>query len=141
MVSIGLIPDTSASPVTYPVTIGITGQAAAALHANSFADVTITTGQSRGVSVPTSAVHYSATVTVYSAGKIHSVKVRIGTKGLVMTRITAWPQGWPARGARRPAQAAAEQQPAWPGRPGRGRQRRDRALSRGAAGRGGQPRA
>ena len=92
VVSIGLIPDTSASPVTYPVTIGITGQAAAALHANSFADVTITTGQSHGVSVPTSAVHYSgdsATVTVYSAGKIHSVKVRIGTKGLVMTRITA----------------------------------------------------
>ena len=37
-------------------------------------------------------MHYSghsATVTVYSAGKIHTVKVRVGTKGLVMTRITA----------------------------------------------------
>jgi multidrug efflux pump subunit AcrA (membrane-fusion protein) len=92
VVSIGLTPDTSASPVTYPVTIGLTGQAAAPLHANSFADVTITTGRSRGVSVPTSAVHYSghsATVTVYSAGQTHSVKVRVGTKGLVMTRITA----------------------------------------------------
>ncbi|MGI8451382.1 MAG: HlyD family efflux transporter periplasmic adaptor subunit [Streptosporangiaceae bacterium] len=92
VVSIGLIPDTSASPVTYPVTIGIAGQSAAALHASSFADVTITTGRSRGVSVPTSAVHYSgrsATVTVYSAGQTHSVKVRTGTKGLVMTRITA----------------------------------------------------
>ncbi|MGH3274385.1 MAG: HlyD family efflux transporter periplasmic adaptor subunit [Streptosporangiaceae bacterium] len=92
VVSIGLIPDTSASPVTYPVTIGITGQPAAALHASSFADVTITTGRSRGVSVPTSAVHYSgrsATVTVYSAGQTHSVKVRTGMKGLVMTRITA----------------------------------------------------
>jgi multidrug efflux pump subunit AcrA (membrane-fusion protein) len=92
VVSIGLTPDTSASPVTYPVTISLTGLAAAALHANSFADVTITTGQSRGVSVPTSAVHYSghsATVTVYSAGQTHSVKVRVGTKGLVMTRITA----------------------------------------------------
>ena len=92
VVSIGLIPDTSASPVTYPVTIGIAGQSAAALHANGFADVTITTGRSRGVSVPTSAVHYSgrsATVTVYSAGRTHSVKVRTGTKGLVMTRITA----------------------------------------------------
>jgi len=92
VVSIGLTPDTSASPVTYPVTIGLTGQSAAPLHANSFADVTITTGQSRGVSVPTSAVHYSghsATVTVYSAGQTHSVKVRVGIKGLVMTRITA----------------------------------------------------
>jgi multidrug efflux pump subunit AcrA (membrane-fusion protein) len=92
VVSIGLTPDASASPVTYPVTIGLTGQAAAPLHANSFADVTITTGRSRGVSVPTSAVHYSghsATVTVYSAGQTHSVKVRVGIKGLVMTRITA----------------------------------------------------
>lgn len=90
--SIGLTPDTSASPVTYPVTIGITGQAAGALHPNGFADVTITTGQSRGVSVPTSAVHYSghsATVAVYSGGKTHSVKVRVGTRGPVMTRITA----------------------------------------------------
>jgi trimeric autotransporter adhesin len=92
VVSIGLTPDTSASPVTYPVTIGITGQAAGALHPNGFADVTITAGQSRGVSVPTSAVHYSghsATVAVYSGGKTHSVKVRVGTKGPMMTRITA----------------------------------------------------
>ncbi|HEX9355493.1 MAG TPA: HlyD family efflux transporter periplasmic adaptor subunit [Streptosporangiaceae bacterium] len=92
VVSIGLTPDTGSSPVTYPVTIGITGQAAGGLHANGFADVTITTGRARGVSVPTSAVHYSghsATVTVYSGGRTHPVKVRVGTKGLVRTRITA----------------------------------------------------
>ena len=42
--------------------------------------------------MPTSAVHYSgrsATVTVYSGGKTHPVKVRVGMKGLVMTRIAA----------------------------------------------------
>lgn len=48
VVMIGLIPDTSASPVTYPVTIGITGQSAAALHASSFAHVTITAGLKAG---------------------------------------------------------------------------------------------
>lgn len=91
VISIGLTPDTSNSPVTYPVTIGLTGQPGA-LHANGFANVTISTGRSRGVSVPTSAVHYAkhaATVTVYAAGSTHKVKVTVGTKGLVRTRITA----------------------------------------------------
>jgi hypothetical protein len=37
-------------------------------------------------------VHYSgsnATVTVYAAGKARSVRVRVGTKGSVLTRITS----------------------------------------------------
>ena len=92
VVSIGLTPDSSSSPVTYPVTIALTGQAAGVLHANGFAYVTIVTGRTRGVSVPTSAVHYSghsATVTVYSGGRTRTVKVKVGTKGMVMTRITA----------------------------------------------------
>ena len=91
VISIGLTPDTSNSPVTYPVTIGLTGQPAG-LHPNGFADVVISTGHSRGVSVPTSAVHYTkhgATVIVYAAGRARTVKVTVGTKGLVRTRITA----------------------------------------------------
>jgi multidrug efflux pump subunit AcrA (membrane-fusion protein) len=91
VISIGLIPDTSNSPVTYPVTIGLAGQPAG-LHPDGFASVLISTGHSRGVSVPTSAVHYGkhgATVTVYAAGRTRSVKVTVGTKGLVRTRITA----------------------------------------------------
>lgn len=91
VISIGLTPDTSNSPVTYPVTIGLAGQPGG-LHANGFATVVISTGHSRGVSVPTSAVHYTkhgATVTVYAAGRTRTVKVTVGTKGLVRTRITA----------------------------------------------------
>ena len=91
VISIGLTPDTSNSPVTYPVTIGLTGQPAG-LHPNGFASVVISTGHSRGVSVPTSAVHYTkhgATVTVYAAGRARAVKVIVGTKGPVRTRITA----------------------------------------------------
>ena len=91
VISIGLTPDTSNSPVTYPVTIGLTGQPGG-LHPNGFANVTISTGRSRGVSVPTSAVHYAkhgATVTVYAAGRTRTVKVSVGTKGLVWARITA----------------------------------------------------
>lgn len=91
VLSIGLTPDTSNSPVTYPVTIGLAGQPGG-LHPNGFANVVISTGHSRGVSVPTSAVHYTkhgATVTVYAAGRTRTVKVTVGTKGLVRTRITA----------------------------------------------------
>jgi trimeric autotransporter adhesin len=91
VISIGLTPDTSNSPATYPVTIGLTGQPAG-LHPNGFASVVISTGHSRGVSVPTSAVHYTkhgATVTVYAAGRARTVKVTVGTKGPVRTRITA----------------------------------------------------
>jgi trimeric autotransporter adhesin len=42
--------------------------------------------------VPTSAVHssgHSATVTVYAGGKTHLTRVTLGTKGPVMTQITA----------------------------------------------------
>ncbi len=94
VISIGLVPDTSGSPATYPVTIGLTDPPAG-LHAGSFADVTIITGRASGVSVPTSAVHYSgrsgrlATVTVYAGGRARVVRVTVGTKGPVMTRITA----------------------------------------------------
>ena len=91
VISIGLIPDTSNSPVTYPVTIGLAGPPGG-LHPDGFASVTISTGHSRGVSVPTSAVHYGkhgATVTVYAAGRARTVKVTVGTKGLLRTRITA----------------------------------------------------
>ena len=91
VISIGLTPDTSNSPVTYPVTIGLAGQPGG-LHPDGFANVTISTGHSRGVSVPTSAVHYGkhgATVTVYAAGRARTVKVTVGTKGLLLTRITA----------------------------------------------------
>jgi multidrug efflux pump subunit AcrA (membrane-fusion protein) len=88
VVSIGLIPDSTGD---YPVTIGLTGQTAG-LHPDGLATVTITTARSSGVSVPTSAVHGSgkkATVTVFTGGKARSVKVRIGTMGPVMTRITS----------------------------------------------------
>ncbi len=91
VISIGLTPDTSNSPVTYPVTIGLAGQPGG-LHPNGFASVVVSTGRSLGVSVPTSAVHYTkhgATVTVYAAGRTRTVKVTVGTKGLVRTRITA----------------------------------------------------
>jgi multidrug efflux pump subunit AcrA (membrane-fusion protein) len=91
VVSIGLIPDSTGSPTTYPVTIGLAGQPSG-LHPDGYASVTITTARSSGVSVPTSAVHKSggkATVTVYAGGKTRVTKVIIGTMGPVMTRITA----------------------------------------------------
>lgn len=91
VVSIGLLPDTSTSPATYPVTIGLTGRYSG-LYANGFASATIITAQTRGLSVPTSAVHgtgHTATVTVYAAGKARAVPVTVGTRGPVMTRITS----------------------------------------------------
>jgi multidrug efflux pump subunit AcrA (membrane-fusion protein) len=91
VVSIGLIPDSTGSPTTYPVTIGLAGQPSG-LHPGGYASVTITTARSAGVSVPTSAVHKSggrATVTVYAGGKTRVTKVTAGTIGPVMTRITA----------------------------------------------------
>ncbi|HEX3752720.1 MAG TPA: hypothetical protein VHW06_19275, partial [Streptosporangiaceae bacterium] len=89
VVAIGLIPDSTGSPPTYPVTIGLTGQPQG-LHSGGYASVTITTAHSSGVSVPISAVHgsgRSATVTVYAGGQTHVVKVKVGTMGPVMTRI------------------------------------------------------
>jgi multidrug efflux pump subunit AcrA (membrane-fusion protein) len=91
VVSIGLIPDSTGSPTTYPVTIGLAGPSSG-LHPDGYASVTITTARSSGVSVPTSAVHKSggrATVTVYAGGKTRVIKVMVGTMGPVMTRITA----------------------------------------------------
>jgi multidrug efflux pump subunit AcrA (membrane-fusion protein) len=91
VVSIGLIPDSTGSPVTYAVTIGLAGQPSG-LRPGSYAGVTITTARSSGVSVPTSAVHRSghrATVIVYAGGKARVAKVTVGTVGPVMTRITA----------------------------------------------------
>jgi multidrug efflux pump subunit AcrA (membrane-fusion protein) len=91
VVSIGLIPDSTGSPVTYPVTIGLAGRPSGLLP-GSYAGVTITTARSSGVSVPTSAVHRSghqATVIVYAGGKARVAKVTVGTVGPVMTRITA----------------------------------------------------
>jgi multidrug efflux pump subunit AcrA (membrane-fusion protein) len=91
VVTIGLMPTPNSNPVTYPVTLGLAGQPSG-LHQGGYAAVTITTGQASGVSVPTSAVHYSgsgATVTVYAAGKTRSVRVKVGTKGAVMTLITS----------------------------------------------------
>jgi len=91
VVSIGLIPDSTGSPVTYPVTIGLAGQPSG-LRPGSYAGVTITTARSSGVSVPTSAVHRSghrATVIVFAGGKARVAKVTVGTVGPVMIRITA----------------------------------------------------
>jgi multidrug efflux pump subunit AcrA (membrane-fusion protein) len=91
VVSIGLIPDSTGSPVTYPVTIGLAGQPSGLLP-GSYAGVTITTARSSGVSVPTSAVHRSghqATVIVYAGDKARVAKVTVGTVGPVMTRIIA----------------------------------------------------
>jgi trimeric autotransporter adhesin len=88
VVSIALMPDSSGD---YPVTIGLLGQPSG-LHPESLATVTITTAHSNGVSVPTSAIHgsgHKATVTVYSGGKTRVVKVKVGTMGPVMTRITS----------------------------------------------------
>lgn len=89
--TIGLAPGPKANPVTYPVTIALAGQPAG-LHQGDFAAVTITTARTSGVSVPTSAVHYngtSATVTVYAGGKTRLVRVAVGTRGPVFTRITS----------------------------------------------------
>jgi multidrug efflux pump subunit AcrA (membrane-fusion protein) len=91
VVTIGLMPTPNSNPVTYPVTLGLDGQPSG-LHQGGYAAVTITTAQTSGVSVPTSAVHYSgghATVTVYADGTARSVRVKVGTKGPVMTRITS----------------------------------------------------
>jgi len=93
VVTIGLMPTPNSTPVTYPVTIGLAGQPSG-LHENGFAAVTITTAQTTGVSVPTSALHYSApggraTVTVYAGGKTRVTRVTAGTKGPVMTRVTS----------------------------------------------------
>ncbi len=91
VVTIGLQRTPNSNPATYPVTIGLAGQPSG-LHQGGYAAVTITTGQSSGVSVPTSALHYAgskATVTVYAAGKTRTVRVKVGTKGPVMTRITS----------------------------------------------------
>jgi len=88
---IGLVPASSGSPATYSVTIGLTGPPSG-LHAGGYANVTITTAQGSGVSVPTSAVHgsgHSATVTVYAGGKTKVTRVTVGTRGPVMTRITS----------------------------------------------------
>jgi HlyD family secretion protein len=91
VVTIGLMPAPDSNPVTYPVTIGLAGQPSG-LHAGGYGAVTITTARTGGVSVPTSAVHYSgdhATVTVYTAGSTRVTRVKVGTKGPVMTRITS----------------------------------------------------
>jgi HlyD family secretion protein len=88
---IGLVPATSGSPVTYSVTIGLTGPPSG-LHAGGYANVTITTARGSGVSVPTSAVHgpgHSATVTVYAGGKTKVTRVTVGTKGPALARITS----------------------------------------------------
>jgi RND family efflux transporter MFP subunit len=87
---IGLTPDSTGSPVTYPVTISLTGHYSG-LHAGDFASVTITTSRGRGVSVPTSALHYagtSATVLVDDGGRVRTVRVTAGTKGPVLTQVT-----------------------------------------------------
>src|SRR5215469_16261353 len=91
VVRIGLMPTPDSNPVTYPVTIGLDGHPAG-LHQNGYAAVTITTAQTTGVSVPTSAVHYSApggpaTVTIYAAGRTRVTRVTVGTKGPVMTWV------------------------------------------------------
>jgi trimeric autotransporter adhesin len=91
VVTVGLSPASGSNPVTYPVTISLLGQPSG-LHDGGYAGVTITTSSSGGVSVPTSAVHYSggrATVTVYAAGAARTVRVTVGTKGPVLTRITS----------------------------------------------------
>jgi HlyD family secretion protein len=92
VVTIGLMPTAGSNPVTYPVTIGLAGQPSG-LHDGGYAGVIIiTTASSAGVSVPTSAVHYSgshATVTVYAGGATSQARVTVGTKGPVMTRITS----------------------------------------------------
>jgi len=91
VVTIGLQPAPNSNPVTYPVTIGLAGQPSG-LHQGGYAAVTITTGEASGVSVPTSAVHYSgttATATVYAAGKTRAVRIRVGTRGPVMTRVVS----------------------------------------------------
>ncbi len=89
--AIGLMPDSTDSPVTYPVTISLTGSVPA-LHSGVLAGVTITTARGHGVTVPTSALHYSgkkATVLVDAGGQVRSVRVTVGTKGAPLTEVTA----------------------------------------------------
>ena len=91
VVSIGLLPDTTGPPAAYPVTIGLNGQPSG-LHAGGYAGVAIITARGSGVSVPTSAVHYSgrsATVLVYAGGKTQVTRVTVGTKGQVLSQITS----------------------------------------------------
>jgi hypothetical protein len=71
--------------------ISLTGKPSG-LHAGGYANVTMITAESSGVSVPTSAVHHSGrftTVTVYTRGTTHLTRVTVGTMGPVMTRITS----------------------------------------------------
>jgi multidrug efflux pump subunit AcrA (membrane-fusion protein) len=89
--AIGLMPDSTTSPVTYPVTISLTGSVPA-LHSGVLAGVTITTARGHGVTVPTSALHYAgrkATVLVDAGGTVRKVSVTVGTKGEALTEVTA----------------------------------------------------
>jgi multidrug efflux pump subunit AcrA (membrane-fusion protein) len=88
---IGLMPDSTGSAVTYPVTISLTGSISG-LHSGVLAGVTITTARGHGVTVPTSALHYNgttATVLVDAGGTVRSARVTVGTKGAVLTQVTA----------------------------------------------------
>ena len=117
VVAIGLVPNSTGSTTTYPVTIGLAGQPVG-LHSGGFASVTITTAHSSGVSVPTSAIHgtgRSATVTVDAGGQVHVTNVKVGTMGPVMTRIVSGLRSRPEGGAGQPEPAAAHQQPERPG--------------------------
>jgi hypothetical protein len=91
VVGVALMPVAGSNPAAYTITVGLAGQPSG-LHDGGYAGVTITTGHTSGVSVPTSAVHYSgsrATVTVDAAGATRAQHVTVGTRGPVMTRITS----------------------------------------------------
>jgi HlyD family secretion protein len=91
--AIGMLGSTSSSgTVSYPVTIGLTGDAPT-LFAGSDAQVSITLAQvHNAVTVPTSAVRSLGPVNfvaVLLAGKPVRVRVTVGVTGPVLTQITS----------------------------------------------------
>jgi multidrug resistance efflux pump len=92
VVAVGLLPSGTGSPVTYPVTIGLTGTPPA-LPAGSGASVALTVASATGVlTVPTSAVHTDpsgTSVTVLRDGAATPVPVALGAVGAGRTQIVS----------------------------------------------------
>jgi HlyD family secretion protein len=92
VVAIGMLSTSSTGNASYPVTIGLTGNAPA-MFAGSDAQVSITLAEvSDAITVPTSAVQGTGAatfVTVLSAGKPVRVRVVTGATGPALTQISS----------------------------------------------------
>lgn len=91
VVAIGLVPSTTGSTTTYPVTIGF-DDGTAALRSGTTASVAIITDSvADGLTVPTSALQVTGTrhvVSVLRGGKQAETTVEVGAVGPVWTQIT-----------------------------------------------------